>query len=217
MRSKNAETLKSMNSQTARFAKWYVKILDPKVIDYSFAAKGEKVQVQKFQCVLVSHAPEQHMLGLVPFDFKDRSAAHLGYFFGRDMYRWAEVRGLPMIRHRPTHHDNPLALANGAIIAAGTLACALSRAILQAHWRDDADVADADVVARLAEGVGLEGAALVAAAQSGPVQDAHRANTEKAIALSVFGSPTYFVEGDMFYGQDRLFMVERALRQPFAP
>lgn len=149
--------------------------------------------------------------------FKDRSAAHLGYFFGRDMYRWAEVRGLPMIRHRPTHHDNPLALANGAIIAAGTQACALSRAILQAHWRDDADIADADVVARLAEGVGLEGAALVAAAQSGPVQDAHRANTEKAIALSVFGSPTYFVEGDMFYGQDRLFMVERALRQPFAP
>ena len=149
--------------------------------------------------------------------FKDRSAAHLGYFFGRDMYRWAEVRGLPMIRHRPTHHDNPLALANGAIIAAGTQACALSRAILQAHWRDDADIADADVVARLAEGVGLEGAALVAAAQSGPVQDAHRANTEKAIALSVFGSPTYFVEGDMFYGQDRLFMVERALRRPFAP
>ena len=149
--------------------------------------------------------------------FKDRSAAHLGYFFGRDMYRWAEVRGLPMIRHRPTHHDNPLALANGAIIAAGTQACALSRAILQAHWRDDADIADADVVARLAQGVGLEGAALVAAAQSGPVQDAHRANTEKAIALSVFGSPTYFVEGDMFYGQDRLFMVERALRRPFAP
>lgn len=149
--------------------------------------------------------------------FKDRSAAHLGYFFGRDMYRWAEVRGLPMIRHRPTHHDNSLALANGAIIAAGTQACALSRAILQAHWRDDADIADADVVARLAEGVGLEGAALVAAAQSGPVQDAHRDNTEKAIALSVFGSPTYFVEGDMFYGQDRLFMVERALRQPFAP
>ena len=75
MLSKNTETLKSMNSQTARFAKWYVKILDPKVIDYSFAAKGEKVQAQKFQCVLVSHAPEQYMLGLVPFDFKDRSAA----------------------------------------------------------------------------------------------------------------------------------------------
>ena len=75
MLSKNTETLKSMNSLTARFAKWYVKILDPKVIDYSFAAKGEKVQAQKFQCVLVPHAPEQHMLGLVPFDFKDRSAA----------------------------------------------------------------------------------------------------------------------------------------------
>ena len=40
-------------------------------------------------------------------------------------------------------------------------------------------------------------------------------SAEEAIARSVFGSPTYFVDGDMFYGQDRLELVERALRQPF--
>ena len=75
MLSKNTEALKSMNSQTGKFAKWYVNVLDPKVIDYSFHSRGEKIQAQKFQCVLVSHAPEQYMLGFVPFDFKDRSAA----------------------------------------------------------------------------------------------------------------------------------------------
>ena len=75
MLSKNTEALKSMNSQTAKFAKWYVRVLDPKVIEYSFTTRGEDVQAQKFQCVLVSHAPEQYMLGLVPFDFKGRSAA----------------------------------------------------------------------------------------------------------------------------------------------
>ena len=37
----------------------------------------------------------------------------------------------------------------------------------------------------------------------------------KAIELSVFGSPTYFVDGDMFYGQDNLHLVEKALRRPF--
>jgi 2-hydroxychromene-2-carboxylate isomerase len=41
-------------------------------------------------------------------------------------------------------------------------------------------------------------------------------NTEEAINRSVFGSPTYFVDGDMFYGQDHLEIVERALQQPFA-
>ena len=59
MLSKNTEALKSMNSQTAKFAKWYVKVLDPKIIDYSFRSKGENVRAQKFQCVLVSHLPEQ--------------------------------------------------------------------------------------------------------------------------------------------------------------
>ena len=75
MLSKNTETLKNMNYQTAKYAKWYVKVLHPKVIEYSFAARGEQVQAQKFEGLLVSHAPEQHMLGLVPFDSKDRSAA----------------------------------------------------------------------------------------------------------------------------------------------
>jgi len=43
----------------------------------------------------------------------------------------------------------------------------------------------------------------------------YAANTQKAIEMSVFGSPTYVVDGDMFYGQDHLEMVERALIQPF--
>eukprot|EP00969_Alexandrium_andersonii_P262309 11596069-Alexandrium_andersonii.AAC.1 len=61
---KNLETLKNTNSTTAKFAKWYVRVCDPKIVDYSFQSRGEKVGAQKFQCVLVSHAPEQYMLGL---------------------------------------------------------------------------------------------------------------------------------------------------------
>ena len=64
---KNTEALKSMNSQTAKYAKWYVRILDPKVVEYKFYAKGEAVQAQKVQCILVSNAPEQHMLGFGAF------------------------------------------------------------------------------------------------------------------------------------------------------
>ncbi len=146
-----------------------------------------------------------------------RSKAHVHYFFGRELVRWAEWRNLPMLRHRPTYHDNALSLANGMIIAAGDQADALSRAILQAHWRDDADHADGATLVRLAGEVGLDGAALLQAAQSDAVKAKHAANTDEAIRRSVFGSPTYFVDGDMFYGQDRLMMVERALARPFAP
>lgn len=149
--------------------------------------------------------------------FGSRSAAHRDYFFGRDMFRWAQVRGLPMIRHRPTFHDNPLALPNGVIIAAGKNAGGVSRAILQAHWRDDADIADPATLRDLADAAGLDGAALVRDAGTDRVQARHDANTREAIARGVFGSPSYFVRGDMFYGQDRLQMVALALTRPFAP
>ena len=75
MLAKNVETLKNMNATTSKFAKWYVRVIDPKVIDYSFKARGETVAAQKFECVLVSKDPAQYMLGLVPFVFSDRQAA----------------------------------------------------------------------------------------------------------------------------------------------
>ncbi|NCQ22830.1 MAG: disulfide bond formation protein DsbA [Rhodobacteraceae bacterium CG17_big_fil_post_rev_8_21_14_2_50_63_15] len=152
--------------------------------------------------------------------FAGRTQAHVDYFFGRDIEHWAEFRGVEVIRHRPTHHDNPLDLPNGVIIAAqeaGQGADALSHAILGAHWRDDADIADAATLATLIAGCGLDPETLLAAARSEPVQAIHAANTAEAIARSVFGSPTYFVDGDPFYGQDRLDLVERALSRPFAP
>ena len=75
MLSKNVETLKNMNGTTAKYATWFVMVLDPKVVEYSFQSKGERVAAEKFQCVLVSSDPKQYMMGLVPFDFKDRLAA----------------------------------------------------------------------------------------------------------------------------------------------
>lgn len=152
--------------------------------------------------------------------FAGRTQAHVDYFFGRDIEHWAEFRGVEVIRHRPTHHDNPLDLPNGVLIAAqqaGRGADTLSHAILGAHWRDDADIADPATLAPLIAACGFDPAALLTAARSEPVQAQHAANTNEAIGRSVFGSPTYFVGGDPFYGQDRLDLVERALIRPFAP
>ena len=75
MFAKKVETLKNMNGTTSKFAKWYVRVVDPKVIDYSFKSRGETVASQKFLCVLVSNDPARYMLGLVPFNFSDRHAA----------------------------------------------------------------------------------------------------------------------------------------------
>lgn len=152
--------------------------------------------------------------------FAGRTQAHVDYFFGREIERWAEWRNVPVIRNRPTYHDNPLDLANGLIIAAqqeGEDVDALSFAILQAHWRDDADHANPATLAALATELGLDAQSLLAQAVSVSVQGRHAENTQQAIDIGLFGSPTYVVNGDPFYGQDRLEFVDRALAQPFPP
>ena len=149
-----------------------------------------------------------------------RTRAHVDYFFGRELERWAALRGVPIIDHRPTHHDNPLDLPNGMLIAAIEQQADVDRlahAVLEAHWRDDADLAHIRTLTGIALSVDVDATPLLDAAMSKPVQDQHRANTAEAISRSVFGSPTYFLDGDMFYGQDHLEMLERALQQPFAP
>ena len=93
----------------------------------------------------------------------------------------------------------------------------LAHALLEAHWRDDADLADRSTLQGIADTIGFDGEALLGEAVSDSIGAAYDANTTDAIERSVFGSPTYFVDGDMFYGQDRLELVARALKQPYRP
>jgi len=140
------------------------------------------------------------------------------YFSGRVIERWAEARNIGILA-RPTYHDNDIALSSGMLIAAlqqGIDVGPLAHRMLEAHWRDDADLADRETLARISEEVGIEPKSLLDVALSPEIQAIYEANTKEAIERSVFGSPTYFVGGDMFYGQDHLDLVERALVKPFS-
>jgi 2-hydroxychromene-2-carboxylate isomerase len=151
--------------------------------------------------------------------FRERGKAHRKYFFGREIARWSEHRNVPLMDRRPTHHDNDYTLANSMLIAGitqGHTVDRLAHAMLESHWRDDADLADSATLSGLGHSVGLDPAPLLQAALTPEIQSIYEANTAEAIERSVFGSPTYFIDGDMFYGQDRLELVERALTQPYA-
>ena len=146
--------------------------------------------------------------------FNQRTQAHVDYYFGQEINRWSEYRHAPVLGRIPTHHANDPALANGMLIAAelqGLSIDALAHEFLQAHWRDDADLANCKTLIKVAESAGYDPQPLLDAASTQAVLDVYAANTDEAIARSVFGSPTYFVNDEMFYGQDRLGFVERAL------
>ena len=152
--------------------------------------------------------------------FRARTQAHVDYFFGREIERWAEVRGVPVIDYRPTYHDADYSLASGMILALGDKGPnvdAMAHALLEAHWRDDADLSNPVTLAGLAEQLGHDSQSLLAQAASHTVQQRFKDNTATAKQMAVFGSPTYIVDGDPFYGQDRLEQVVRALTQPFGP
>lgn len=140
------------------------------------------------------------------------------YFSGREIERWAAYRGAAIMRGIPTHHANDLARANGILIAAleaGHNIDRLAHEMLQSHWRDDADLDTPEALAAIIKRADLQPEPLLDAALSPDVQKIHDANTAEAIERSVFGSPTYFVDGDMFYGQDHLELVRQALQEPF--
>lgn len=89
-----------------------------------------------------------------------------------------------------------------------------SKAAFESYFGSEENLDDADVLAAVADSIGLDGAALKAASQSDEVKTRLRSNTEEVIARGGYGSPSIFVDGtDMYFGNDQLPLVEAALRR----
>ena len=127
-----------------------------------------------------------------------------------DMHRWAEHFDVPL--EMPDSHPRRTVLAMRALLAAGDEAClAATKALYESYWVLGEDVADGAVVARALTRAGLDGDACVGRADDPSIKAELRERTDEALSRGVFGAPSFFVGGEMFWGQDRLFFVERAL------
>lgn len=86
------------------------------------------------------------------------------------------------------------------------------QAAFEAYWGDLKDISRPEEIAAIAQSVGLDVGHLAEAIQSDDVKARLRDNTEELIARGGFGSPTMFInEQDMYFGNDRLVLVEAAL------
>lgn len=92
----------------------------------------------------------------------------------------------------------------------GNAALAITGAVLAAVWHKERDIADAPTLATLLSEHQLD-AACLALSNTPEVQARYDAYTQSAIDAQVFGAPTYVVDGEMFWGQDRLDFVAQAL------
>lgn len=83
-------------------------------------------------------------------------------------------------------------------------------AVFSAVWAEERNIADAAVLAQLLNEQGLN-AERLAQSRSLDVQQRYEANTQQAIDAAVFGAPSYVIDGEMFWGQDRLDFVAQTL------
>jgi 2-hydroxychromene-2-carboxylate isomerase len=89
---------------------------------------------------------------------------------------------------------------------------AMLAALGRACWAEEKNIADSDTLVAVADSIGLTGTELLQLAGSDAVVAEFNRNTEQAIAADVFGVPWYRVDGEGFWGQDRLEFVERSLQ-----
>ena len=135
-----------------------------------------------------------------------------------DLARWRLRLGIPLTLV-PAFYPVDRTPASLAVIAARAIgqhaALNLSHAILRAIWQEDCDISSWVLLESLANATGLDGAALMNTARTPEIAEAYRQDTEAAIETGVFGAPTWVVDGERFWGQDRLdFLEERLQRAP---
>ncbi|KFC70456.1 putative 2-hydroxychromene-2-carboxylate [Bosea sp. LC85] len=132
-----------------------------------------------------------------------------------ELDRWRRQLGMELNlkpRFYPCRTIEPAAQAVIAIDRAGLDARSFSFAIQRALWAEERDIADLDTLKAIARNtLGDDAVPLVSKPQQPAIVAAWNDNLDEAERLGIFGTPTYVVNGELFWGQDRLDFVERAL------
>jgi 2-hydroxychromene-2-carboxylate isomerase len=134
-----------------------------------------------------------------------------------ELKRWRDVRNAP-IHVEPKYFPCDDAAAVRLVIAAGLQgkdAHRLSLELGRAIWEREETLADPETIALAAQRAGLDAAALrAAAAPDAELDELYEKFTQDALKAGVFGAPSYVLpSGEIFWGQDRLDLLERALQK----
>jgi 2-hydroxychromene-2-carboxylate isomerase len=131
-----------------------------------------------------------------------------------ELKRWSEYLQIPLNlnpKFFPVPPDPAAKLIIATRLAHGTdAALGIAGAIMRAIWAEERNISDPDTLVAIALECGHDGKALLKSSETTSVQTEYDRFTDEAIATNVFGSPWYVVDGESFWGQDRLDFVERA-------
>lgn len=195
-----------------------------KIVDYYFAPHSPWTYLghQRFVDLIMSH---QAAMNLKPVDLgkvfpvsgglplAKRAPQRQAYRL-MELRRWRDHLEIPLNLQPKFFPVNP-ELASLVIIAAGqnksAVAPSLAYDLMRAVWAEERDIADEKTVRDIVRAKGLAADELMAAARSPEVKASYEALTKEAMDRGVFGAPTYALGDELFWGQDRLDFLDRAL------
>lgn len=195
-----------------------------KLIDYFFTVGSPFAYLghDRFTAIVARHGAQVNVkpidLGKVfavsgGLPLKQRSPQRQAYRL-RELARWSALLDKPL---NPQPRFFPVA---GDLGARWTLAVAeqgsapalrLAGALMRAVWAEERNVADAATLAEVAREQGLDAAAIATRAASDEIGARYDQITSEAIDRQVFGAPSFIYRDELFWGQDRLDFLDRAL------
>jgi 2-hydroxychromene-2-carboxylate isomerase len=196
-----------------------------KTVDYYFTTGSPWTYLghRRFEEILARHGAK---VNVKPVDYgrvfpasgglplKQRAPQRQAYRLV-ELARWRDHLGVP-INIEPKFFPFAADASVKAVIAADVVkgaaaAMKLAYAFMRGCWVEERNVGDAEVVAAIVREQGLDPAALAEVAVAADAQARYDLYTEEAIARGVFGAPSYVVEDEIFWGQDRLDFLDRRL------
>ncbi|MDH3582054.1 MAG: 2-hydroxychromene-2-carboxylate isomerase [Hyphomicrobiales bacterium] len=137
-----------------------------------------------------------------------------------ELQRWREVRGVALTL-KPKHFPTSPVLADRTVIALvnnGDDPADYIEAVFQALWVDEEDIAQDSVLAQRLGDTDHDAESVLKSAKTDLSAEIHERNTADAVAAQAIGSPCYVLDGEPFWGQDRIGLLDAALttgRKPF--
>ncbi len=128
-----------------------------------------------------------------------------GQYMFRDLKKLAAYYGVEL-RFPSTFPTNSLQAMRCITALQGQARLDATAKLFRAYWVDNQNIGDEAVLAELL------GAEVLAQAADENVKAALKANTENAASRGAFGAPTFFLGDDMYFGEDRIFLIEHALK-----
>lgn len=137
-----------------------------------------------------------------------------------ELRRWREKRGV-VLNLKPKYWPYQSSLADRCVIALNEIQHDPNTYVTLAYkacWEKDLNLGEEVFVSSLLTASGLNAAAIIARANTPEVEATYARNKDEAVAAGVFGGPSYVVDGEVFWGQDRLDLLDDMLasgRKPY--